>query len=119
MHDITEGGVLGAVWEMCDASGCGAEVYRENIPILDETKSICNYYNINPLKLISSGCMLIATTGGATLVDKLMNEGIPAAIIGRITEKKTRILVSESGGVMIPSPKSDELYKVKGSKDKG
>ncbi len=23
MHDVTEGGVLGAVWEMCEASGLG------------------------------------------------------------------------------------------------
>ena len=30
MHDVTEGGVLGAVWEMCGASGCGAEIVKSN-----------------------------------------------------------------------------------------
>ncbi|NLN65277.1 MAG: AIR synthase [Clostridiaceae bacterium] len=113
MHDITEGGLLGAVWEMCEASNCGAEIIKDCIPVLDITDKICNYYDINPLKLISSGCMLIATREGSTLVDKLQDEGIQAAIIGTATEKKSRILVTESGGIMIPSPKSDELYKVK------
>jgi len=113
MHDVTEGGVLGAVWEMCDASGCGAEIYKDSIPILDTTKTICNYFNINPLKLISSGCMLIADENGAALVEKLENEGIPAAIIGKATEKKSRLLITETGAVIIPSPKSDELYKAK------
>jgi thiamin-phosphate kinase len=113
MHDVTEGGVLGAVWEMCDASGCGAEIYKDSIPILDVTKTICNYFNINPLKLISSGCMLIAAEGGSALVEMLAGEGIQATIIGKATEKKSRLLITESGAVIIPSPKSDELYKVK------
>lgn len=113
MHDVTEGGVLGAVWEMCDASGCGAEIMKDSIPVPDVTRIICNYFNINPLKLMSSGCMLIATETGSALVEKLANEGIQATIIGKATEKKSRLLVTETGAVMIPSPKSDELYKVK------
>jgi hydrogenase expression/formation protein HypE len=112
MHDVTEGGVLGAVWEMCDASGCGAEIDKKSIPVLEATNTICNYFNINPLKLISSGCMLIADQNGSALIEKLANEGIPAAVIGKATEKKTRLLVTETGAVIIPSPKSDELYKV-------
>ncbi len=113
MHDVTEGGVLGAVWEMCDASGCGAEIYKDSIPVLEVTKTICNYFNINPLKLISSGCMLIAAESGPTLIETLADQGIQATVIGKATEKRSRLLFTESGAVMIPSPKSDELYKVK------
>lgn len=113
MHDVTEGGVLGAVWEMCDASGCGAEIIRDDIPILEVTRTICNYYNINPLKLISSGCMLIAAEPGSSVTEILECEGIKATVIGRATEKKSRLLITDTGAVMIPSPKSDELYKVK------
>ncbi len=113
MHDVTEGGVLGAVWEMCNASGCGAEIEERAIPILEETSTICSYFDIHPLKLISSGCMLIATENGVHLTEKLMNEGVPAAVIGKMTEKKACILTTEAGEVMIPSPKSDELYSVK------
>lgn len=87
MHDVTEGGVLGAVWEMCEASGCGAEIIKSSIPVLPETAKICGYFNINPLKLISSGCMLISANSGRSLVEKLSGEGIPASIIGKMTEK--------------------------------
>lgn len=115
MHDVTEGGVLGAVWEMCDASGCGAEVFEELIPILDETKEICRHFNINPLKLISSGSMLISAKDGASLVDELHKNGIKASIIGKTTACKDRLLHTGNGPVIILPPSSDELYKVKRS----
>lgn len=113
MHDVTEGGVLGAIWEMCEASGCGAEVFREQIPILDETKQICRHFGIDPLKLISSGSMLIAAKDGASLVYKLQNEGIKATIIGKTTAGKERLLHDGKGTVIISPPFSDELYKIK------
>lgn len=115
MHDITEGGVLGAVWEMCDASGCGAEITEEEIPVLEETKRICSYFKIDPLKLISSGSMLIAADSESApdLVKKLQSEGINAAIIGKTAGNNTRILYSGTNGIMISPPESDELYKVR------
>jgi hydrogenase maturation factor len=33
MHDPTEGGVLGALWELAEASGCGFRVHVDQIPI--------------------------------------------------------------------------------------
>ena len=82
MHDITEGGVLGAVWEMCTASGVGVVLEKERIPIRKETEMICAYYGVNPLRLISSGSMLMACEDGAGMVKKLTEAGIPAAVIG-------------------------------------
>ena len=70
MHDVTEGGVLGAIWEMCEASETGVIINKENIPVAKSTLKICEYFNINPLKLISSGCMLIACCDGEGLVKK-------------------------------------------------
>jgi len=113
MHDVTEGGVLGAIWEMCESSGCGAEVYEERIPIQNETQEICKYFDIDPLKLISSGSMLISTRDGASLVEKLEKEGVKASIIGKTTENKKCILLTDSGPVIILPPSSDELYRVK------
>ncbi|NLY17365.1 MAG: AIR synthase [Clostridiaceae bacterium] len=115
MHDVTEGGVLGAIWEMCEASGCGAEVFKEQIPVLDETREICRYFNIDPLRLISSGSMLIAAKDGAALVDKLQSNGIMASVIGKITAGEKPLLHDENKIVIISPPYSDELYKVKKS----
>src|SRR5690606_7509119 len=50
MHDITEGGILGAVWEMCERSGTGAEVWADEIPLAPVTKKICAHFGIDPLR---------------------------------------------------------------------
>ena len=56
MHDVTEGGLLGAVWEICEASGVGVRIESEKIKIPLETQKICAFFNIDPLKLISTVC---------------------------------------------------------------
>jgi hydrogenase maturation factor len=112
MHDITEGGILGAVWEICEASGNGAEVFLENIPVKSVTRDICMHYNINPYKLISSGCMLISTSDGEGLVRHLEKAGISAALVGKLNESDDKIIISASGREMISPPAADELYQV-------
>lgn len=112
MHDVTEGGILGAVWEMCEASGRGAEVYIDSIPVLLSTRRICEYYNIDPYRLISSGCMLIAAPDGKALAEQLKREGIDAAVIGRLNGSADRVAVRGGKREMIALPQADELYKV-------
>lgn len=114
MHDITEGGVLGAIWEVTEASGKGAVVYSDRIPVSDETLKICQLYNIDPLKLISSGCMIVTCKNGNELVKELESSGIKAAIIGQITDSTEKKLVLKDGSMDIEEPLSDELYKVVG-----
>jgi hydrogenase expression/formation protein HypE len=114
MHDITEGGVLGAVWELAEASGCGAKIYRDRISIKDETIKICELFEIDPLKLISSGSMLIACANenAETLVSSLYEARIFANIIGVITEDKRKIIVDTGVEKEIKPPESDEIYKI-------
>lgn len=112
MHDVTEGGIIGAVWEICEASGNGVELFTERIPVNMTTGRICEYYNIDPLKLISSGCMLIAASDGEGLVRHLNNEGIDAAVIGRLNGSGNKIMLTAHGDVPILPPGTDELYKV-------
>jgi len=112
MHDVTEGGVLGALWEMAHASNVGIVVYEDKVPIKEETLSIAKYFGIDPLKLISSGCMLIACKDGEGLVEKLESNGIKATIIGKVTEDKKCLLVTPDGTHEIEQPGPDELYKV-------
>jgi hydrogenase maturation factor len=112
MHDVTEGGILGAVWEMCEASDHGVEIYVDQIPVMMSTRRICEYYNINPYKLISSGCMLISTNDGEGLVKHLKASGIAAAVIGRLNGTKQKVLTSAGKTGTILPPAADELYKV-------
>lgn len=111
MHDVTEGGVLGALWELAEASGVGLRIYRDKIPVRPETRAICEELGLNPLKLISSGCMLITCRDGQGMLEALNREGIPASIIGEVVEEG-RTLVAGEREVPIDPPESDELYKV-------
>lgn len=112
MHDATEGGILGAVWEVAECSGLGVDVYVENIPVKEETKKICKVMGIDYLGLISSGTMIIAADDGDKLVEKLQETGIEAAVIGKLTEGGKYMLVN---GMRLPlnQPKSDALYDAK------
>lgn len=112
MHDITEGGVLGAVWEMAEASGTGVIVQGDAIPVAPETKAICEYFKIDPLRLISSGSMAISCEDGPGLVEELEKNGIKAAIIGRMVENGERKAIIEGKEYELKQPDSDELYKV-------
>lgn len=112
MHDVTEGGIFGALWELGEASGVGLEVDLKKIPIKQETVELCEFYDLNPYQLISSGVMLMVTERGNELVDTLTKNNIPAAVIGRITSGNDRVVWNEDEKRFLSPPKSDELYKV-------
>lgn len=110
MHDVTEGGILGAAWEIAESSNTGIEIYIDKIPVHAVTKKLCEICNIDPYRLISSGSMLITAKNGKELVRILEAKGIPSVIIGKITEKGRNIL---KGGKVMPldPPDTDELFK--------
>lgn len=117
MHDITEGGVLGAIWEICQVGGKGCLLEEKNIPVNPITKKVCQNYKIDPLRLISSGSMImiISEDKKSELLEKLFNKGIKGTIIGKITETPDCYINMDKGGVVkIEPPKADELYKVIG-----
>lgn len=111
MHDVTEGGILGACWEIADCSGVGIEVYEDKIPVLEETKIICNKLGVDYLRLISSGSMLIVCSNGDEMLSALKKAGIVASIIGKIVEEG-KWFISNGEKTVLGEPTSDELYKV-------
>lgn len=112
MHDITEGGLLGAIFEVSAASNTGFEIYKEKIPVMNITKKICKEFKIDYLRLISSGSMLITTDNGKGLVKELESSGISSEIIGKIT-KKGGILIEDGKKIQVEPPKRDELFNIK------
>ncbi|HIS27362.1 MAG TPA: AIR synthase family protein [Candidatus Pullilachnospira intestinigallinarum] len=114
MHDITEGGVFGALWEMAGGAGVGLEVDMKKIPIRQETVEICEYFGLNPYQIMSSGSMMIVTDQGHELVRRLENEGIHGTVIGRTTDGNDRILRNGEDVRYLDKPQPDELYKVLG-----
>ncbi len=105
MHDSTEGGVLGAVWEMCRVTGLGAEISEKDIPMDPVTKKVCDAYGVDPLRLISSGSMLIIASPDK---EKELKESIgEITCIGKMTEKGIMM-----DGDEIEPPSADEIYRV-------
>ena len=111
MHDITEGGVFGALWEMAESAGVGLTVDLKELPVKQATVEICNFFDINPYELMSSGSMLIVTDKGHDLVRELEKAHIHGAVVGKITDSNDRIVVNGEETRFLEPPKTDELYK--------
>lgn len=112
MHDVTEGGIFGALWEVAEASGVGLEIDLKAIPVKQETIEICEYFGLNPYALISSGSMLMTAPKGHDLTRELQKAGIHAVVVGKVTAGNDRVLLNEEERRFLEPPKSDELYKV-------
>lgn len=112
MHDVTEGGIFGALWELAESSGVGLEIDLKKIPVKQETIEICEFFDINPYELISSGCMLMASREGTALLRDLEKAGIHASLIGKATKGNDRVLLNQEERRFLEPPKTDELYKV-------
>ncbi|MBS7619642.1 AIR synthase family protein [Candidatus Bathyarchaeota archaeon] len=115
MHDPTEGGVLNGVWEMAEAADKGVFIDEQKIPIADETKLICRKLRIDPLKLLGSGALLIASDPekAPKICQALKEASIDASIIGWIKPRaEGRYMLLKNGGKRrIVAIKQDHLYK--------
>lgn len=112
MHDVTEGGIFGALWELAEASGIGLSIDLKKLPIRQETVELCEVFGLNPYMLISSGCMLMAADNGYDLVRALKERGICGTVIGKATEGSDRLICNGEEKRFLERPKTDELYKI-------
>lgn len=111
MHDASEGGIFGALWEFGRMSGVGLEIDLKKLPIRQETVEICEFLELNPYELLSGGCLIIAADDGSCLADELSLKGIPAVVVGKVTDNNDRVLINEDERRFLDLPKSDEIYK--------
>jgi hydrogenase maturation factor len=113
MHDCTEGGVLGALYEMATASGLGLEVAEADIPVSKETKRVCSALGVDPLKLISSGTLLISVKKGeeGLVGDAVASVGSSATPIGRFKRGKVT-LTRRARAEEVTGPPKDEIWRL-------
>lgn len=112
MHDVTEGGIFGALWEMGEASNVGITAELMKIPIRQETIEVCEVFDINPYRMMSSGSLLIGCANGNLMVRELEANGISAAVIGRATATNDRVIENTYETRFLEPAGSDELYKI-------
>lgn len=111
MHDVTEGGVVTAAWEMAEASGCGVELWADAVPVRPETSAVCAAVGADPLALIGSGAMLIATADPQRTLEALAQAGIAAARVGTM-RSSGRVLRRGKAEQPLSLPERDELWRI-------
>ncbi len=110
MHDPTEGGVSNGLHEICDASGVGFRIDVAAIKTDESTSRICETLAIDPMELISSGCMILTckSSNSEDVIRAIEKEGIEAAVIGETTSDPS---VRETyNGSRIQRPATDALW---------
>ena len=114
MHDPTEGGVATALHELADAAGCGMLVEYAKIPIRDDTRRFCEILGLDPLGIISSGALLIASDPQVAdaVISALRAASIDAVKIGKITTERGVKLLRNGKELPMPRYDSDELSRV-------
>jgi hydrogenase expression/formation protein HypE len=115
MHDCTEGGVLGALYEMAKASGLGLDVSGAAVPVAAVTKRVCGPLGVDPMKLISSGTLLIAVERGREreVAEAVASAGSVVTPIGRFTEGGRVVVTSREGKRwQVRAPPKDEIWRL-------
>ncbi|MFB2120775.1 AIR synthase family protein [Parapedobacter sp. 2B3] len=99
MHDVTEGGVLGAIYELAVASGHGALIHNDQLPLHPVQQQVCNVFGLDPRYCIGAGAMVITCPPSAVqgVINRLHAAGVPCAAVGQLTDAAHGIKLETSG----------------------
>ena len=97
MHDATECGIFGGLYEMAMHSNVGMNIYPDEIILQEEVKKTCECFDIDPYKAISEGTLLATVNKkkAKDVVKALKDESIPASIAGEVTRKGQGLYIIE------------------------
>jgi len=111
MHDVSRGGIFGALWEMASSAGLGIEAYLDKIKVRQETIEVCELLGLNPYTLVSGGALLMITENGDLLKEELEKLEIRAEVIGKLTDSNDRVVIKGEERRFLEPPKSDDIVK--------
>ena len=107
LHDVSFGGIYRTLLEVSEYCGCGITVRHEDIPIKQSTIEVCEFWNLNPYKLLG--------TGGLVAVFRGDSKNIPEGkVAGELTDSKERIIQSERNRThrSLTMYEEDEIYNI-------
>jgi hydrogenase expression/formation protein HypE len=114
MHDATECGIWGGLYEIGQSSGLGVRIYKDKIVVEDCVLEICEYFGIDPYASISEGTLILTCRAQAAdqIVQALNDKNIKASVVGELTEpEKGMILVSRGREGKLEHPIVDPFWK--------
>jgi hydrogenase maturation factor len=113
MHDATEGGVLGGLFEVATASGVGMRIDQAAIPVRPEVRAVCEHVGIDPYVSISEGTLIctVAADRAEAFVAALGDRSIDAALVGQVTDAASgTVLVTSEGERVLEHPGLDPFW---------
>ncbi|WP_161888592.1 AIR synthase family protein [Pontibacter russatus] len=99
MHDVTEGGVVGAICEMAQASGCGFRLYNEALPVGEAQRLITRLFEIDHRYCVGAGSMIMAVRRGREekLISHLQSKSIKATVVGEMIPEEEGFKIVDEG----------------------
>jgi len=114
MHDATEGGVIGGLFEIANASNVGMEVDEALFIYPEEVRMVCEAFHLDPVAAIAEGSLLITVRPeySGKVIRRLQARAIKASVIGRVTkDSKRRIMLRLDGSVVaLAIPQQDPFW---------
>jgi len=115
MHDATECGIWGGLYEIAQAAELGVRVEKERIVVEDGVTEICHHFDIDdPYSAISEGTLIIACRQDKAedTVAALASKGIKSSVVGELTEPdKGMVLVEDGKEKKLEHPIVDPFWK--------
>ena len=115
MHDVTEGGLATALYEISCAGKHRIRIHVDRISVFPETDAICRLLRLHPLGLIGSGSLIICCreAGVDDLLKRLRQSGIETACIGQVIAAGRGIEALDNGKpAHWPAFDADELTRL-------
>jgi len=99
MHDATECGVWGGLFELSQAANLGIRIEKECIVVEDCVEDICKLFGIDPYASISEGTLIITCREHKALevVEALTRKNVKSSIVGELTALGKGMIVVKDG----------------------
>lgn len=111
MHDPTEGGLAGAIWELAEACNLRFEIDPSAVPIPEISGKICQAFGLNPLETIASGALLLTAKSAdvKAIIQALAEHEIVCVEIGEV--QAGEMGVWQTDGARLNRPERDEIAR--------
>jgi hydrogenase maturation factor len=108
LHDATEGGVVGGLFEVACSIGRDLRIERARLPLDDDVRAMCAALDIDPYVAPAEGALiaLVRPDRAQAALEEFEQAGIAAADVGEVVGGEGRLWVTESDGSVMHLDKS-------------
>jgi len=113
MHDATEYGIWGGLYEMAKAGGYGLRIEEDNIPLQPVIKKTAELFEFDPFCAISEGTLILTVDKheASKLVEAFYDRGIISRVVGEVVPSDAGLkIISKGKEKQLEYPKVDPYW---------